>query len=226
MDDPKELLAQFENLGDNCEFGIAQRHAGIEPLGLFRFTGTGHLPSIVEAIDNRLEDFGIPEDVELFGGPGEWIGVHIKRYHVIYATATKRGNADESLVFDQEITKMRFLKRKFLEDLEEGHKIFVRKGGSPNDLEGIRSLGRAISRHGPGTLLWVVEATPSLPNGSIETVETGILKGAIEKFAPASNVPSLSLENWLQLCRNAYKIRDRTRSSIPSGSGSALAKPS
>jgi hypothetical protein len=206
MNDIKSLLAQFENLGDNCEFGIAQRRAGIEPLGLFRFTGTGHLPSMVEAIDNRLEDFGIPEDVELFGEPGEWIGVHIKRYHAIYATSSKRGQADEALVLDQEVTKMRFLKRKLLEDLAEGHKIFVRKGGSPDDVEGIRSLSHALRRHGPGKLLWVVEATPDLPNGSVKLMAEGILKGSIEKFAPASNVPSLSLENWVLLCRNAYKL--------------------
>jgi len=33
------LLKQFESLGGSCEFGLAQRAAGIEPLGLLRFSG-------------------------------------------------------------------------------------------------------------------------------------------------------------------------------------------
>lgn len=34
---PSELVARFESLGDNCEFGLVQRHFGAEPVGVFRF---------------------------------------------------------------------------------------------------------------------------------------------------------------------------------------------
>lgn len=38
-----ELMLSFESLGDNCEFGLVQRQANIEPLGLLRFNGF-HVP--------------------------------------------------------------------------------------------------------------------------------------------------------------------------------------
>src|SRR5690242_4928537 len=34
-----QLLRKFESLGDNCEFGLVQRKAGIEPVYLLRFAG-------------------------------------------------------------------------------------------------------------------------------------------------------------------------------------------
>ena len=35
--DSPRLLQQAEGLGENCDFGVVQRAAGIEPLGLLRF---------------------------------------------------------------------------------------------------------------------------------------------------------------------------------------------
>ena len=34
-----EMLLEFESLGDNCEFGLVQRHFGAEPISLLRFAG-------------------------------------------------------------------------------------------------------------------------------------------------------------------------------------------
>ncbi len=33
----QDLMLQFESLGQNCEFGLVQRRAGADPLGLLRF---------------------------------------------------------------------------------------------------------------------------------------------------------------------------------------------
>jgi len=35
--DDRDLVLQFESIGDNCELGLVQRRAGSEPLGLLRF---------------------------------------------------------------------------------------------------------------------------------------------------------------------------------------------
>ena len=38
--DDRDLVLQFESIGDNCELGLVQRRAGSEPLGLLRFAGS------------------------------------------------------------------------------------------------------------------------------------------------------------------------------------------
>jgi hypothetical protein len=35
----RDLVLQFESLGDSCELGLVQRMVGVEPLGMFRFAG-------------------------------------------------------------------------------------------------------------------------------------------------------------------------------------------
>jgi hypothetical protein len=49
----RDLTLGFENLGDNCEFGIVQRRCGAEPLGLFRFSST-QLKPLIAGIRNRF----------------------------------------------------------------------------------------------------------------------------------------------------------------------------
>jgi hypothetical protein len=50
----RELVIQFESLGDNCELGLVQRMAGAEPLGLLRFAGVP-LRHLIRAMEARFE---------------------------------------------------------------------------------------------------------------------------------------------------------------------------
>ncbi len=208
MEDLKKLFASFENIGDNCEFGIAQRVAGIEPLGLFRFAGTAHLPSLTAAFESDLESFGEPDDVELFGANGGYYGVHIKSFHVIYATTTRLGAQKQEVVLNREIARISFLKRKLIEDLADGHKILVRKGLRDNFTQ-IQALSAALRGFGPNMLLWVTEADREHPNGSLEVLTDGILAGRINQFAPPENVPNLVFDDWVALCRRCFTLLRR-----------------
>jgi hypothetical protein len=205
MAELKTVFAGFENLGDNCEFGIAQRCAGIEPLGLFRFSGTAHLPAITAAIESGLEKFGEPGDVELFGDKDSHISVHIRSANTIYATPIRWSGADAEAVLRKETTKIGLLKRKFIEDLEDGNKIFVRKGLRDKP-EQIRALSDALRNYGPNTLLWVTEADAEHPNGTVEHMYEGVIAGRIEKFAPPEAVPHLVFEDWAALCQNCLML--------------------
>jgi len=55
MLDPAELMLQFENIGDNCEFGLVQRHFNADPVGLLRFAGLGDPRRLIRFLD---DDFG------------------------------------------------------------------------------------------------------------------------------------------------------------------------
>jgi hypothetical protein len=221
MTDHKAMLAGYENLGDNCEFGIVQRLVGIEPLGLLRLAGTPYVQFLTAAMESRFAGFGDPGEVELFGQDGGNFGVHIKNFHVIYATPIRWSTVDAANVLSREIAKINLLKRKLMEDLEEGHKVFVRKG-TKDSREQIVALSKAMRRYGPNTLLWVTEADENHPNGSLEAIEEGLVAGRVAKFAPPENVLSLVLPDWIALCENYEKtFRPSAIPSLPNGAAAA-----
>src|SRR5690348_3255112 len=65
------LMLAFESLGDNCEFGLVQRQAGAEPLGLLRFTGIFlpievRLQKLVAALEHRFEGLAAPTSLMIY----------------------------------------------------------------------------------------------------------------------------------------------------------------
>ena len=67
----RDLVLQFESLGDNCEFGLVQRKAGAEPLGLLRFS-SAPLPRLVRALRERFDGLTDPANVRLSSAKGEY----------------------------------------------------------------------------------------------------------------------------------------------------------
>jgi hypothetical protein len=62
----RDLVLNFESIGDNCEFGLVQRMAGAEPLGLLRFSSTP-LPLLVRALRARFDGLADPANVLVWG---------------------------------------------------------------------------------------------------------------------------------------------------------------
>src|ERR1700710_333934 len=52
---PDLLFDQFHSLGDGCQFGGAQRFAGVEPLGLLRWSSMPHR-ALAMLLDSRFAD--------------------------------------------------------------------------------------------------------------------------------------------------------------------------
>ena len=61
------IMDSFESLGDTCEFGFAQRHFGIEPIGLLRWTGAP-LPGLLDALGARFAGLYRREDLVVIDG--------------------------------------------------------------------------------------------------------------------------------------------------------------
>ena len=66
----RDLMMGFESLGDDCEFGFAQRGSGAEPLSLLRFGGI-RLHRLHEALETRFAGIDDPANLAVRGGPGE-----------------------------------------------------------------------------------------------------------------------------------------------------------
>ena len=126
------LASHFESLGDNCEFGLVQRRCDIEPLGLLRFSGS-YSNEIVRGIELGFEGIGEPEDVmavlEGDEGQREYM-IHERKYGLTYHSFVYEGERSADLMRQQEATRLKFLRRKFVDEMDAGEKIFVVKHGA------------------------------------------------------------------------------------------------
>lgn len=199
-----QIALKFESLGENCEFGLFQRRCDVEPLGLLRFSST--FPrNLIRGIENGFENLGEVDTIEprLEGGPRKEYMIHEKKYGLVYHTFVYEGQRSPWQMREQESARLKFLRRKFMEELAAGEKIFVYKFNGAMTKEEILPLHMALNRGGPATMLWVVPAEPDRPTGTVEVVMPGLLKGYIDRFAPESNAHDFSFEGWLQVCANA-----------------------
>lgn len=205
-----QFLLRFESLGDNCEFGLVQRRCGAEPLGLLRFSNIT-LPYLLRGIDTGFEGLGEPANLEFWldtTGKPEYV-MRDKAYGLVFHTFLHPDEVVESELVAQQSTRLKFLRRKLLDDLAEGEKIFVFKRNEPLLQEEMLPLLAALRRHCPrARLLYAVPATPEHPPGTVEQAAEGLLRGHIDRFAPPDRVPDLSLEPWLAVCVGAARLAE------------------
>ncbi len=201
------LALQFESLGENCEYGLVQRRCESEPLGLLRFSST-FLRSLIRGLDDGFAGIGEDDDVDprLQGAAPREFMVHEKKYGLVYHTFVYEGERSPWLMREQEAARLKFLRRKFLEELEIAEKIFIYKRNTPVPEEEILPLFLSLRRHGNNTLLWVVPAGRARPAGTVEVVMPGLLKGYIDRFATDENAHDFSFDGWLKVCANAVVL--------------------
>jgi hypothetical protein len=208
-----ELAAGFESIGDNCEFGLVQRRCDTEPLGLLRFSGS-FSNEVVRGIEREFEGIGEVADItpRLEGpvGKREFM-IHERKYGLVYHTFVYEGERAQELMLQQEATRLKFLRRKFVDELDAGEKIFVFKRGTPVPESEILPLFMALNRRQANTLLWVVPEEPGRPSGTVEVLMNGLLKGYIDRFAPQDNAHDFSFEAWVRLCVHAHLLQRMMR---------------
>jgi len=54
--------------------------------------------------------------------------------------------------------------------------------------------------------LWVVPEDQEHPAGAVDRIIPGLLRGYIDRFAPQENAYDLSVEAWLSVCVNAFRL--------------------
>lgn len=215
-DEDRQLVLNFESLGGGghgCEFGIFQRSLGAEPLGLLRWADI-HPAEITTALANDLEGVGEPEFTRVFvpDHPGEkpeyWSAD--TRYHMAMRSFVLVENETLETMSRGLIRRQRFLRRKLLEDLRSGTKIFVYKNLARNlSAQELTALLAAVRRHGDNTLFYIAYADDAHPNGTVEVAGPGLLVGYIDHF---SNDPvtdaflGFAHDQLLTLCRRALAL--------------------
>jgi hypothetical protein len=203
-----ELMLAFENLGDNCEFGLVQRNAGVEPLGLLRFAGTS-LEMLVAALQTKFSGLGTIDTVTVYlegkEGRREFM-VHETSLDTRYHTFFHEGDVDAEELRRREAKRLGFLREKLLADLAVGEKIWVWRELRRTDPARLQPLLNALRNLGPNILLWVVAADDDHPAGSAELIERDFIKGYVERLVSYRNATDILPDSWFDVCDNAYSL--------------------
>jgi hypothetical protein len=209
----RTFLMAFESMGNNCEFGTVQRLFKAEPLSLLRWVGINTIEQLLSALHNKFEGFGELENVDhmkLEGWP-DYAAVD-RRYGLYFHTDFQPNETQPehaAKMLDNESKRMRFLRDKFLQDLANGHKIFVFRRKEPlSDVEA-EALWQAVSSCGNATLLYVNEDS-SRPNGYVEPVKNRLFKGYIDRLSN-ENPPVINFEAWVLICESAYNLANSAK---------------
>ncbi|WP_419729580.1 hypothetical protein [Lichenicola sp.] len=213
--DDAALMAMFESLGENCEFGFVQRHFGSEPLGLFRFSGTGEIHNTLRLLDGDFAGLGDPgslstiaTDAVLYRLPEppliipEFMMVDRKQnfwYHTF--RGPEHDTEAEACALNEQ--KLRYLTRKFIEDLEDGDKIWLLKDSVRGDVNEAFAFLDVLNRRGPNKLFWVTRVVEGRPSGAVEWLAPNLLRGY--SGGPHHDPQIFEPHTWKLLCSNAAR---------------------
>jgi hypothetical protein len=207
---PDHFFLRFESLGNNCEFGIVQRKAGVDPPGLFRNVGFLDVRQVVRALSSGLA--GMFEDgnfaYEVRSG---WRDYTLQcfvsgfTFHSGISIELKQTGSEWTAAIDKNVASFRFLRRKLLADLQTGEKLFVYRDKRRLTDPEVRALHAAIAAHGPGWLLCVCEDHDVLP-GKVELLEPGMVRGWTSRLSN-ENPPQIDLEAWSEMARQSLALR-------------------
>jgi tetratricopeptide (TPR) repeat protein len=207
----RDLLMRFESLGSNCEFGIIQRQAGCEPLGLLRWTAISP-DKLALALRERFHEIANPDLTRIHvSEAGEYI-VRNTRYDSVMHSFVLQRHVNEADFVNRQCRRLNFLGGKLMDDLQEGEKIFVYKNDKGITKGQIQRLHRAVRQRGRSTLLCVLLRDAQHRAGLVEDKGNGLLLGYIDRFSPPGNAGDSAHEAWLAICQAAYRLwRDKQR---------------
>ncbi len=204
----RALAPGFESLGDDCAFGFYESVIGHQPVSLFRYNSVP-LPQLVELLENRLDGFPRPDSAALVVGKGNEYVFHERSIGLIGHTSFSCRGAlptDEGLLLARQLKRMLFLKRMFNQRVDGDGTIFVYRPFVEEPLGAMMPVWRALRRRGRNALLWVCDADEQRPCGSVERLEDGLLRGAIDPALEGTELGSPRMLAWAVLCRRAYRL--------------------
>ena len=200
----RDLVLNFESLGDNCELGLVQRLVGAEPLGLLRFA-SAPAGRLLPALNARFEGLADPANVEVIVAKGEYM-IALRKYDLLYHAHAKVGETDPETLSHQQARTLPFLVNKLIGDLENPEKIFVFRQNEPLAANTLIDLRAALARFGAVPLLWVQQERPGHPAGTADRIDDTLMAGYVRRLASRENVPDLDLGSWLATLRRAYDL--------------------
>ena len=201
------ILPDFQSFGDDCEFGFLQRRLGMEAIGIFRFTSIS-IADLTRGIDAGFAGIGDPEHFEIVRyekAPAHDYMGRERQYGLFYHTTRHPDEISADALHAQEIRRLKFLARNLIDDIRAGGHIFVIKRKAAILPEEIARLLTAVRKLGVATILWVAEAGPLNPAGSVRWLAPGLLLGHVDRI-DISPLQNISVSSWFDVCRGAHDL--------------------
>ena len=195
------LFMKFESIGDTCEFGIVQRRLDAKPISLLRWASTTPA-NLVRALDSKFAGVGDPEYTIIAASHGEYTS-RDKRYHMFAHTFTPETAEPIEQFTKKHLRRMQFLRRKLIDDLAVGEKIFVYKCIDGMSDESARAIHHAIRRYGARPALMCVRLEDAgHARGTLEVLEDGLFMGYIDRFSTVD----INVDVWVDLCKKTDEV--------------------
>ncbi len=212
VDDPeiRELLLNFESVGNNCEFGMTQRRYNAEPMGLLRWNSTS-VSGLMTGLAARFDGLGSPDNLEMYvAGSGEY-GVRDPRYEFAMHTFLFQHQIDQEKLFPQMCRTLTYLTEKLFATIEAAEKVFIYKSETIT-LEEIRALHASLRTIGPVKLLCVKPASEHLAHspfcgkaGEVFLFEEDLYFGFLSRFGTVADRWNIAFEEWVSICRSVAR---------------------
>lgn len=196
----RDLMLGFCSLGRDCEFGIAQRIFGAEPIDLFRWART---PSdvLIRLLHARFDRIGDPNEIDVYATASGEYHIRHKGYLFGWHSWSNVGEATPEKLLAREVKRLPYLSNKLADELADGARIFLAKQWDMTP-DTAREILQEMHRYGRPTLMYVTA-------GKLEVAREGdhLLHGMIPIFADETNVTETVVANdWLEACQLARAL--------------------
>ncbi|MFC7877393.1 hypothetical protein [Isoptericola sp. NPDC057391] len=202
------LMRMTESLGDNCEYGFWQRHRAYEPSSLFRWAITP-IESLAEFLANptslyALEDL-TPHSPGMVADRRSGFKFHSKLVERTNAgKLTLLHDAEErDRVHREEKSKIDFLHRRFLDQLEHQPAVYLVKCNTGINGEHVLRVRDLLRAYNPEHwLLWVGTGEQA----GVSEIEDNLLYAELERFARYVQADDYVEGGWTRLMYDLAEV--------------------
>ena len=210
-DDIRELMLNFESLGEDCVFGYVQRTFSAEPIGLLRWGSLG-FRNLLTALDEQFKRITADENnITLEASTEVHIPIGAKEYiatdhsygiwtHTFFPVSE---NADLDKMRRDLAKRHNYFARELVDELEAGEKIFVYKDAKTHLSEDdIAALLASLRSYGDAKLLYIRPSQTNSTSYTLTVHDNGLLRATLPMEYLVSHHVREN-QPWVDLCRAA-----------------------
>ncbi len=198
----RNLVMQYESLGEDCEFGLVQRHFEAEPLGLLRWTYCV-AETLIRLLEQRFCGVGELENLTLCRTPWKEYMIKQEKYGIAFHTFSTKDIANEPAFLRKQSSRLSWLADKLLTDLREGNKRFILKlyhRASDSHMRRVHSLLQQYSAN--NRMICISVSSDVREGGTVANLGNGFALGKLSRKNPGAKW-DIPFDEWRSILEAA-----------------------